>query len=245
MAPTESDPSATASGFDIQNQIGRAKQELEHMIDMNPQCMLLVSSDGIVMRCNRALLCMLSVSGFGDVLGKSLSEVFPGWQETEWRNVLAHEPGISEGEVTLDLPEEAHQTLQFNVVGSGTGADLCVMLVSNVTEAKRFAASLEKTHKKEAVKELVGALMHSINQRLTVITVRAKLMAMSLEKGTQEPMDMKQSLNDIMGLTMQIAQTMDRINKADDFVTESYLDGMDIMDIDKSSPEQADTPILE
>ena len=39
--------------------IERAKQELEHMIDLNPQIMLLVNRSGVVVRTNKALLDLL------------------------------------------------------------------------------------------------------------------------------------------------------------------------------------------
>ena len=39
----------------------RAKQELEHMIDLNPQGMALLDRSGIVRRANRALLELLDL----------------------------------------------------------------------------------------------------------------------------------------------------------------------------------------
>ena len=77
--------------------------------------------------------------------------------------------------------------------------------------------------------------MHSINQRLTVINVRAKLILMAAEKPeTFDPEKHKKSLHDIMDLSMEIADVLEGLEKQEDFVTVEYLNGIDIMDLERS-----------
>lgn len=226
---------------DLTRKIERAKQELEQMIDLNPQIMLMVDGAGIVMRANRALLDLLGLKGYQDVIGRRLHEIFPS-ASAEFFNALLEIGPESETMREAVIVQEAgqHRILRFTIVESGASANLNVVIVDDVTHEKEKAAALEKEHKKHAVQVLMGALMHNINQPLTVIMAKAHLMQLALEQNTMRPGDMKQSLKDIMKFTMEIAALLERVEHPKDFVTESYLPDMDILDIDRSAPEPAE-----
>lgn len=214
--------------------IERAKQELEQMIDLAPQVMLLVSRRGTVLRANRAMLAFGGFSGFGQVLGRTLDGVFacasPGFFDT----MLA---GGCEGEVRsagVTRPDGQRREMAFTLIGPGGGSDVLVLMASDVTDEVAERADLEKKHKIEAASVLVGALMHHINQPLTVIAVTVKLMLMSLEKGSVQPDEMKRQLESIMDLTLQVAALLKQAGDPKDFVTESYPGNREILDIERS-----------
>ena len=217
---------------DVGALIAKAKHELEHMIDMNPQIMLLVTVDGTILRTNRALLGMLGRTSFENVLGTSISTLFDTGDPSFFQRLLASVDGLREGEARVELPNRGFHSLRFSIIGnSGEGAER-VVIVEDVTEDKLRDEELKQVHRKEAIRELVGALMHSINQHLTVISVRTKLLSMAIDKGDPDPEQMQKGLADISDLTMRIAETLGQVGQPRDFKTTEYLRGTDILDID-------------
>ncbi len=219
----------------INRTIERAKQELEHMIDLNPQVMLLVDSEGKVVRANRALLELLGLPDFGRILGRDLNALFPCEDRSFFRGLLSSRDGYDVREIKTMLGGNVSRLLRFAVVSSDT--DVSVVIVNDVTAEKEQAFHQEKKFKKEAVQALMGGLMHNINQPLTVIMVQAQFMQLALEKGLARPEELKKELQNIMSLTMQIADLLKTVERPKDFVTQPYLDGIDILDIKQSGSE--------
>lgn len=214
--------------------IERAKQQLEQMIDLNPEPMLLVDRNKTVIRTNKALLKFLGLSGFHNVLGRQLHDLFRCEDALFFSQVLEDQSGHEVREMEVNLPDGLIRVLQFTFVGSGTEMELYVVIVRDVTEGKERAKHLEKKHKKEAVQALMGALMHNINQPLTVIMVKAGLMQVALGKGMTEPEQLKKTISDITASAMQIADILKHIESPNDFITEPYMRGVDILDFKRS-----------
>jgi HD-GYP domain-containing protein (c-di-GMP phosphodiesterase class II) len=214
--------------------IERAKQQLERMIDLNPQVMLLVDKDARVVRANRAFLDFVKVGAFPKALGKSLDDFFSCDDPQFFRNILKSGGGYASHEKHVKVCNETNRMIQFSIVGPGNRTDPSVVVIQDVTDEKQREASIEKQHKKEAVKALAGALMHNINQPLTVIMVQAQMMQVAVEKGNIDPDELKKNLQDIMQLTTQIADLVENAQDANDFVTQSYSKGVDILDIRSS-----------
>lgn len=226
---------------DVTELIAKAKHELEHMIDMNPQIMLFVSPDGTVLRTNRALLAMLGRTSFEHVLGTSINDLFPTGDRRFFGRLLATGDNLREGEAAIELPHRGLHTLRFAVIGSA-GADAGrVVIVEDVTAQKEHEAELKQVHRKEAIRELVGALMHAINQHLTVISVRTRLLSMAVEKGDPDPKQLQEGLGDISNLTLRIADTLSQVGQPRDFPTTEYLQGTDILDLETGSDETGET----
>ena len=154
--------------------------------------------------------------------------------EAFFPELLAIEGGYGTREAPASIKGCKKGIFRFTVVGIGEDSENHVLIVEDVTELKERAVRDEKEHKKDAIRALAGALMHNINQRLTVITVRSKLMLMALEKNDVRGDELKKGLEDIMGLTMEVASILDKLEDQNDFVTETYLDGLDILDLDRS-----------
>jgi len=214
-------------------QIERAKQQLERMIDLTPQTMLLMNGDGTVVRTNRSLLNLLGLQGFGEVLGRHLYELFDCGQPQFFAEFLAAEGGYVIRETRVRMHDGKIRTLEFSLVGKDRPEGACVVIVRDTTEEKEQSARVEQSFKHEAVQALMGALMHHLNQPLTVISVRAKLMQLELEKGHVEPAELKKTLQDIMDLTVRMADILKKVADSPVFATEDYIEGLEIMDIDR------------
>lgn len=237
MPKNRGDAAGIASDADIARAVHRAKMELEQMIDLTPQVMLLVDGEGSVTRANLAFLRLSGTSEFQAVLGKKLADIFDVSEESFFDELLAGEGGYRMRESGATTKNGGSGTFRFTVVGIGEDSEAHVLIVEDITEEKKRAVRDEKEHKKDAVRALAGALMHSINQRLTVITVRARLMLMALEKEDVRGEELKKGLNDIVTLALEVAGVLDQLENQKDFVTETYLEGLDILDLERSSVE--------
>lgn len=221
------EPAAPDLGAIIQ----RAKTELEQMIDMNPQIMLLVGPDRRVLRANRAVLELLGKRAFADVLGQLIDWLFDCGDPRFFSRLLARREGVVSGEILVSLPNREAHTLRFSVVAGRDASAPAVVIVEDVTEEKQRDEDLRRAHRKEAIRELAGALMHTVNQHLTVINVRARLLTMAVDKGTATPEELKAGMADISDVTMKIADTLNRAGQPRDFDTISYMTGTEILDL--------------
>lgn len=234
MTANDTAASARPSAADLGRTIEQAKQQLEHMIDLNPQVMLLVDRRGRVVRANRALLSLLGIRSFQQVLKRPVGELFP-CQDTQFlQQTIGQAAGYHVGESRVDLPGRKNRQIRFTVVSSGKDADLHALIVHDITAESERARRTEKEHKRQAVETLMGALMHDINQPLTVIMMRVQLMMLALQKGTVDVAEFGQSLQDVLRMTMQIAETLRHIREPRDYVTKPYLGDVDILDIERS-----------
>lgn len=222
----------------LQQTIEKAKQELEQMIDLQPQIMLLMDASGHVSRANRACLNLLGITDFRAVLGKRLPDLFACCDTAALANLFSTEARSGTAESLVTLADGRNRRLRFTGVGEGRGRNVSVVMIRDVTEEDQERMLLEKEHKKTAVQVLMGALMHTINQPLTVIMAKAHLMHVGLQQGLTERQDMINSLQHIMQLTMQIAELMERMERPQDFVTEEYLPNVDILDLERSASPQ-------
>jgi PAS domain S-box-containing protein len=222
---------AAAEPDDLDAKIRRAKTELEQMVDLNPQGMMLVSRDGTIERVNRALIDLLGRRKFTGVLGKSIEELLPSRDADFWPKLLKGKSGYRNGEAQVRIPRRGRRPLHATVVDAPRGG-LHAVIVRDVTEEKEQAVAQEKGHKLEAVHALMGALMHNINQPLTVIMMRARLLLLSVEEGRTETADFRKGLQDIMQLVTKIADILERARRAREFSTERYIQGQEFEDLE-------------
>lgn len=224
---------------ELARRIAHAKTELERMIDLHPQGMFLAGPSGEVLRTNAGLLKLLGLTGFPEVLGRSCEELFPA---SDGKSPLADffaDPHLGPEdmyvrETEIARPEGGRRALRFTVVGSGT-EDRFMVLVDDVTEEKEAAARRERQEKREVAEALTGALNHALNQPLSVIMGRAQLLLFSLEKGRANAEELRPALQEIVNLTRRVAETLRRARTFRDFVTETYLEGVDILDLNRST----------
>jgi nitrogen-specific signal transduction histidine kinase len=231
MTSTESGARGEATGDELGSIIRRAKTELEQMIDMNPQIMLLVDPDRRVLRANRAVLNLLGKTSFGAVLGQPIDALFDCGDARFFPRLMARQDSVASGEAIVSLPNRNAHALRFSIVAGRDATAPGVVIVEDVTEEKQRDEDLRRAHRKEAIRELAGALMHTINQHLTVINVRARLLTMAVERGTATPGELKDGMADITDVTLKIADTLNRAGQPRDFGTINYITGTDILDL--------------
>jgi len=221
---------------DIEIRIEKAKNELEEMIDLNPEVIMLLDKYGRVVRANRAALDFFEIEDFSLILYKELKELITS-SSPEMINSLLTRP---EGYQSMTLKEETPsgtKTLKLSVVSSGPSHDFSVLIINDITGESRDAINHEKRYKKEAIKALAGALMHNINQPLTVIMMRAQMLKDAIIQNRVDPAEVRRGLDDVMNLSMRVADLVQAVDNPHDFVTEQYVEGVDILDIRKSSSE--------
>jgi putative nucleotidyltransferase with HDIG domain len=223
-----------SSDVDINRKIERAKHELEHMIDLNPSIMLLVDDSGTIIRANKALLQLLALDDFTNILNRKLDEVFSCEDSCFFAGLVKDRSLCKKTEATFTISGNKH-LLKFTLIDSSKNAELFAMIINDVTSESEQATKREKQHKKEAVQALVGALLHNVNQPLTVIMMRAQLMYLELNKGDLQPEALAVSLRDIMRLTTDIAALLRQVETPADYVTTPYSKGVDILDIERSA----------
>lgn len=223
----------------LELRIQRAKAELERMIDLHPQGMFLTGPEGKVLRANAGLLRLLGLEEFPQVLGRELEGLFPGAGEALRRALAAGAaPGSAAStEAEVELPGRGRRSLRFTAVRSGAGDGLAVVLVDDLTEEKRDAERRARQHKIEAAEALAGTLNHLLNQPLAVIMGRAQLLLFALERGRAETGELRRTLEEIVQLARGIADTLRKAQRFRDFVTASYLEGVDILDLERSTGE--------
>ena len=229
---------------DTSTRIEAAKRELEQMVDLNPQAMLLVDEQHRVLRASQRALELFGYENFPDVLGRSVLNLLNFVDPSGAKELLESDGGYVARDLKVRASAGEDRLLRFTRISSGYDGSVAVVVVRDVTSERERAALSEKSHKMEAVQALAGALMHRINQPLTVIIMRAKLMRLAVEKGNAREEELQESLSDIIELAMEIGEVIRRVENPRDFVTEPYLDGVDILDIE-SSGRDSESPLTD
>lgn len=228
-------------GENLARTIAIAKRELEQMMDLNPQGMLLIDRHGVIVRANRAVLELTGTASFDTLLGKPLSSIFAAGDDDFFAALLTTEGGAESYEAHFSLPNGFVRELSFMVVGAGGRGGVRVIIVADITGNKERVADEERAHKKEAVAALIGGLMHNINQPLTVMMVTAKLMELGLEKPQPDIEELRTNLATISDLVMQVKAMLESVEAASDYVTEEYMAGRQILDINHLAPPPPDS----
>jgi nitrogen-specific signal transduction histidine kinase len=229
---TDSSKDSGATDARVAEAIQRAKVQLEHMIDLNPECMVLVDQDGQVLRANRAFLELLHEGQFQSVLGSPLANLFPSVERAFFTSLLANKTNHSWFEKNEKMAEGGERRLQFGVLSGGASSEALVVIVHDVTRDQEKSALLEKGFKVEAVQALMGALMHHLNQPLTVVMIRARMMLLAIEQGEVSQEELAKSLKDIEGNAVQMGELLKRVEDSRDFETQEYVKGLDILKVD-------------
>lgn len=216
---------------DVAQKVQRAKLELEQMIDLNPQVMMLVNGEGVITRANMACVRLVGAEGFDRVLGRPVEAFFAFPSGESFMSMLGEKSGYEAREVEVALPGERRRWMAFTVVGLGSHAASYAVMVEDVSERKKLAAMSETEHKKQAVQALLGALMHNINQPLTVISVRARLLQSALAEDPVDREELKKGLQNIVDLSLEIAKVLSDAEAKRDYVTETYLAGIEILNL--------------
>lgn len=231
---------STGSRETLDAVIRAAKRELERMIDLAPQGMLLADDAGRIQRANAGLLRLLQLPGFQDVLGEEFRGLLGIADGTDpWRTLTGimadarGEAGLAECELALVLGVR-NLVLHFTCISAGVGEPLLALMIEDVTERKRASEAKERSDRLEAIEALVGALLHTINQPLTVIMANAHLIRRASRAGAGGRPDMDQYAGEIMQMVEQIAEVLKKAQSLQEFVLQPYHGDVQILDIEAS-----------
>ncbi|MDA0576663.1 MAG: PAS domain-containing protein [Verrucomicrobia bacterium] len=240
MAPKKSNPSgkvapqpARSADQALEVLIQQAKRQLEQMIDLNPESMVLVNAVGCVLRTNRAFVDLLGAEGYEGVLGETLSTLFPTEDPQFFKDLLLAHGRTETREVTIVQAGSLQRVVRFTAVPGAQDSGTLIVIARDTTLEKSEAELIQKSYKVEAVRALMGALMHHLNQPLTVLMVRANLMQQAIEQRRLDPEELKATCKDIMDLTMRMANVLKRVEESNDYQTQTYIKGMNILKIDE------------
>lgn len=164
------------------------------MINMNPESMNCIYSDGRIIHVNRAFLALLAADKYGDVHGKMLNDMSPSIDSAFLRESIKGEAGYDRRDAVERDTSGGERQLQFGVVRSGRDREWIILIVNNVTEKRKEGEILEKSYKVKAVQAVMGALMCHLNQPQAVLMVIGKVMSEELEDGAASTDDFKSAL---------------------------------------------------
>ena len=216
----------------IQSRIQRAKDQLQTMIDLNPDCMMMLDADGAVVRANRALVNLLAHDSFASVLGTPVHQLFGHESIDVFDAVLKDVDGIY-GFCRLDATLDGSlRNLEFTRVGGDEESQSAFIVVEDITDKLIEDLATEQEHKITAVKQMMGAMMHHLNQPLTVIMLRANMLtsAVSKEKYTSE--QVLDAMHEISEMSMKLAGLLSKLESSETYEVENYTSGLEIMKID-------------
>lgn len=207
-----------------QELIQRAKQQLQHMIDLLPQMIVLTDEQGTVVRVNRRMLEFMGDSDYSEILQKPLFKIFPEMTEEFLRRMLDAPDEAHDNIISINDSSKTPHLCRFNIIKSATQTGLFVVMIEDTTNDSN-AAELELNHKRDAVRAVSGALQHHLNQPLTVIMVRTRLLQQALEKGNPDLEHIQRDIYDILNQTERIGDLISSIKSTDGYATEEYLPG--------------------
>lgn len=215
----------------VQDRIQRAKDQLQAMIDLNPDCIMMLARDCYVVRANRSLVELVGKESFDDVLNRPVHEIFNLDGPEALADVLGGEDGY--GFCRVDVIFKGNpRTLEFSRVGGEADNSSVFVVVEDITNKLLDDLATEKEHKLTAVKQMLGAMMHHLNQPLTVIMIRANLLTSAVSKGTCSDDQVLDALQEISEMSMKLARLLSEIESRDSFEVQNYTEGIDIMKID-------------
>jgi signal transduction histidine kinase len=110
-----------------------------------------------------------------------------------------------------------------------------LVMVEDVTMARRREAERARTHQLEAVALLAATLSHEINQPLGSILGRAQLGLLTLDEEEPDPGELKRGLKEIVDGVGRVKKILEKLHKVADIVKKPYVGDSEILDLEKSA----------
>ena len=208
--------------------IERAKQQLEHMIDLVPQVLILTDPTGIVVRTNEALLRWLKLSGYPGALGRHVKELLcgpdrPGGSPLAvfFDELFAGRGGGGPQDVRADVPGLGERPLRVTALAGRKTPGLVVIFVEDLTPLAEEAAMRLKKDKQEAAEKMTAELLHRVNHPLTIVLVRAYLLRLAVDADPVDRDELRRGIDEISRETERIAEILQRTRRIEDMEDEA------------------------
>ncbi|HET9742502.1 MAG TPA: PAS domain S-box protein [Terriglobales bacterium] len=161
----------------LERQIAKTEQTedlLQQLIDSMSDSLLLVDSDGHILRTNGAM-CELLHRKPGEIQGSTLPRLFPNLEIPSTPAQLLQRsperPLSLEAEVALDDSSVIQAGISCSLVRDRADRVLGLLLViSDLTERKRAEEALRTTEKLAAAGRLAATIAHEVNNPLEAVT---------------------------------------------------------------------------
>ena len=168
-----------------------AEKKLLSMIEAEPECVKILSTEGIVLSMNPAGLAMLDAESPEQVVGRSISEfIAPEYKE----GLLKFHQDILSGRRASFIFESiglkgTRRWLESYAVPFKDESDSRVAVLAvtrDITEKVKLEEQLRHTHKMEALGTLTGGIAHEFNNILMAIMGYTELLDEVVETETQK-----------------------------------------------------------
>ena len=223
----------------VENALQETKNRLVVVLSTIPDPIWLKDPDGVYLTCNPEFELLYGASE-SEILGKTDYDFVPReladiFRRKDKEAIAAGRVSINEEEieyrsdgrnVTLETRKVPVMDAKGNVLGVlGIGRD--------ITDRKKAQEESEKRARLQGVLQTTGAVCHELNQPLQTI--------LSLVEAARDDMEpepattLQQDLKDIKASVDKLAEITRKLNNITSYQTQDYVEGTQILDLDKSS----------
>lgn len=170
---------------------------LESIIEAEPECVKIVSSDGLLLDMNKAGLGMIAARRRADAIGQSTYDLIA--PEDRERFVAFNEQVCSGtgGQLSFDIIDlegvrHSMETTAVPLPKTPDGELIHLAITRDVTERHALERQLLQAQKMEAIGQLAGGVAHDFNNLLTAILGSAELALQDVPDGSPAARDLRQ-----------------------------------------------------
>ncbi len=194
----------------IEREIIATKNLLENIIENAIDALVIVDSEGYVMRVNQKFK---DISGYGatQVIGKHYSELLS--EETDLKPILRElqEKGlVTEKEISAKISTGEYIPIELSakrIYDTNRVHHATIVVARDLREKKNLQAQLVRAQKMEAIGTLAGGIAHDFNNLLTAVKGFTQMMMLSTPEDSEEREYLKQiehAANRASDLTRQL-----------------------------------------
>jgi PAS domain S-box-containing protein len=186
--------------------VHRSERRLQTIVDAEPACLKLVSSDGLLLDMNPAGLKMIGVDSLTQVVGRPVIDLVHPADRSRYlemhRAASSGSPARWEFRIIGFSGEERwvdSHMVPFETSAHGhTTLSAVLGVTSDVTERKRLEDQLRQSQKMDALGRLAGGITHDFNNFLTALIGYTELALKQIGDDETVYPDLKNDLREVL-----------------------------------------------